>query len=120
MTTASFTHRTAIVDAHAHLYDGQANRYGIFARKDRGFETFVGDYSALPRTYLLDDYLRATSSRKVDGIIWHEFISEDPIKEVTWAQQLAAASEIPLALVGLLDFRDPDLPERKAGFYEAQ
>src|SRR5262249_61048919 len=34
MTTRSFTRRTAIVDAHAHLYDGGANRYGIFARKD--------------------------------------------------------------------------------------
>src|SRR5262249_41106611 len=79
------TCRTAIVDAHAHLYDGGANRYGIFARKDPGFEAFVGDYSALPRTYLLDGYLSATSSRKVDGLIWHEFISEDPIKEVTWA-----------------------------------
>src|SRR5262245_31744716 len=49
---------------------------------------------------------------EVDGLIWHEFISEDPIKEVTWAQQLAAASEVPIALVGLVDFRDPDLPER--------
>src|SRR5262249_38651223 len=107
--TPSFTHRTAIVDAHAHLYDGGANHYGIFARKDPGFEAFVGDYSALPRTYLLDDYLRATSSRKVDGLIWHEFISKDPIKEVTWAQRLAAASEVPIALVGLVDFRDPDL-----------
>ena len=53
--------------------------------------------------------LRATSSRKVDGLIWHEFISEDPIKEVTWAQQLAAASEVPIALVGLVDFRDMSL-----------
>jgi hypothetical protein len=25
---------------------------------------------------------------------------------------LAAASEVPMALVGLVDFRDPDLPER--------
>src|SRR6516225_8452697 len=107
MTTPSFTRRTAIVDAHAHLYDGGANRYGIFARKDPGFEAFVGDYSALPRTYLLDDYLRATSSRKVDGLIWHEFISEDPIKEVTWVQQLAVASEVPIALVGLVDCRAP-------------
>jgi predicted TIM-barrel fold metal-dependent hydrolase len=112
MTTPSFTRRTAIVDAHAHLYDGEANRYGIFSRKDPGFEAFDGDYSALPRTYLLDDYLQATSSRKIDGLIWHEFISEDPIKEVRWAQQLAEASEVPIALVGQVDFCDPDLPER--------
>jgi predicted TIM-barrel fold metal-dependent hydrolase len=34
MTTPSFARRTATVDAHAHLYDAGANRYGIFARKD--------------------------------------------------------------------------------------
>src|SRR5262249_31854569 len=31
-------------------------------REHPGFEAFVGDYSALPRTYLLDDYLRATNA----------------------------------------------------------
>jgi len=34
MTTPSFARRSAIVDAHAHLYDAGANRYGVFARKD--------------------------------------------------------------------------------------
>jgi predicted TIM-barrel fold metal-dependent hydrolase len=112
MTVASSIGVTAIVDAHVHLYDNRANRYGIFEREDPGFEAFVGDYSALPRTYPIDDYLHATSSRKIDGIIWHEFIAEDPIEEVRWAQQLATSSEVPMALVGLVDFRDPDLPER--------
>ena len=107
-----FGRGSAIIDAHAHLYDSWANRYGIFERRDPGFESFVGDYSSLPRTFLLKDYLRATRSRKIDGIIWHEFMSEDPIKEMTWAQELAAASDVPMALVGLVDFADPGLPER--------
>ena len=77
-----------------------------------GFESFVGDYSSLPRTFLLNDYLRVTESRKIDGIIWHEFMSEDSIKEMTWAQELAATSDVPMALVGLVDFADPGLPGR--------
>ena len=112
MTFAASTERTVIVDAHAHLYDGRANRYSIFEREDPVFAALVGDYSALPRSYTLDDYLRATISRNIGGIVWHEFMSDDPIKEVRWAQHLAAASEVPMALVGLVDFRDPDLPER--------
>jgi predicted TIM-barrel fold metal-dependent hydrolase len=102
----------AFVDAHAHLYDARVIPYGIFKHKDPVFETLVGDYFALPHTYLLDDYLRATASRQVEGIVWHEFISEDSLKEMAWVQKLTAASEVPMALVGLVDFADPALPKR--------
>lgn len=112
MTIPPLADGLAIIDAHAHLYDGRANHYGIFDRRDPGFESFVGDYSTLPRTFLLQDYLRATRSRKVEGIVWHEFMSQDPMKEVAWAQQLAATSDVPMALVGLVDFADQGLPER--------
>lgn len=112
MTIASSPNRPVIIDSHAHLYDSRVIRYGVFERKDPKFEALVGDYSALPRTYLLDDYLRATRSRTVEGIVWHEFISEDPLKEMAWAEELAAASDVPMALVGLVDFADPGLPQR--------
>jgi len=45
----------SIVDAHMHLYDSRAVRYGVFERRDPTFEALVGDYSGLPRTYGLDD-----------------------------------------------------------------
>ncbi len=50
--------KLAFVDAHAHLYDSRAVRYGIFDRRDPAFEPLVGDYSALPRTYLSTNTLR--------------------------------------------------------------
>jgi predicted TIM-barrel fold metal-dependent hydrolase len=112
MTSSHSRTRPAFVDAHAHLYDSRHIRYGIFERKDPIFEALVGNYSALPRTYLVDDYLRATSSRKVEGVVWHEFIAEDPLKEMAWAEKLAAASDVPMALVGPVDFADPGLPHR--------
>ncbi len=112
MTISHSPGKLAFVDAHAHLYDSGAIRYGIFDHKDPAFEALVGSYSALPRAYLLDTYIQATSSRKVEGIIWHEFISEDPLKEIAWAEKLAGASEVPMALVGLVDFADPVLPDR--------
>src|SRR5262249_41685639 len=105
-------HRLAFVDAHVHLYDSRVVPYAIFARRDAVFEALVGDYAALPRTFLLDDYLRATASRRPAGLIWHEFISDDALGEMAWAERLAAASSVPMALVGLVDFADPNLARR--------
>jgi predicted TIM-barrel fold metal-dependent hydrolase len=112
VTNANPPNKLAFVDAHAHLYDSRVVPYGIFSRKDAVFEALIGDYRALPRTFLLDDYLRATSSRQVEGIVWHEFISDDTLKEMAWAERLAAGSDVPTAFVGLVDFADPGLPRR--------
>ncbi|WP_119272337.1 amidohydrolase family protein [Taklimakanibacter deserti] len=104
--------RRAIVDAHAHLYDSRAVRYGIFEQRNPTFEALIGDYSALPRSHGLDDYLRATQSRAVKGLVWHEFIADDTLAEIAWAQRLVASAALPMALVGLVDFADPGLGRR--------
>ncbi|MDW6024197.1 amidohydrolase family protein [Mesorhizobium sp. BAC0120] len=107
-----------IVDAHMHLYDSHAVRYAVFEHRDPTFEALVGDYGALPRSYSLDDYLRATRSRNVSGLVWHEFIAEDSLEEIAWAQLLAASAPLPIALVGLVDFADPGLPRRLEAYRE--
>ena len=112
MGIVSSRSRRVVVDAHAHLYDSRFVRYGVFERKDPIFEALVGDYAALPRAYLLEDYLQATCSRKVEGIVWHEFIAEDPLEELQWAEKLASRSDVPIALVGLVDFAEPGLAHR--------
>ena len=101
-----------IVDAHVHLFDHTANRHEFLERRDETFATLIGDYAALPRTYLVDDYLRDSGSRRVEGIVWHEFLSEDPVREAQWGQALADASPIPQAVVALVEFHDPALEER--------
>jgi hypothetical protein len=40
------------------------------AVKDPVFAALVGDESGLPPAYLVDDYLQAATSRKVEGIVW--------------------------------------------------
>ena len=112
--------RRKIVDSHLHLYDSRAIRYGIFEHRDPIFEALVGDYGPLPRAYGLDDYLRATQSRDVSGLVWHEFIAEDRVAEMAWAQQLAASSPVPVALVGLVDFADPDLQQRLEAYRDVR
>lgn len=104
--------RRHVVDAHMHLYDDRENRYAHLERVDAMFEALIGDYSALPRRYLLDDYLADETGVEIDGIVWHEFMSADPVREVEWAQRLAERAPIPMAIVGLVDFLAPDLEAR--------
>jgi predicted TIM-barrel fold metal-dependent hydrolase len=101
-----------VVDAHVHLYDSGENRYEHLERVDVMFEALIGDYSTLPRRYQLDDYVADESGLQIDGIVWHEFMSADPQREVEWAQLLADTLPIPLATVGLLEFLAPDLEAR--------
>jgi predicted TIM-barrel fold metal-dependent hydrolase len=106
-----------IIDAHVHFYDVQQNRHAFLESVDAGYEAFVGNYDALPRRYLLSDYLADTRDYRVEGVVWHEFLSDDPWQEASWAQQRADASGVRHALVAMVDFLDPDL-ERKLDRYE--
>jgi predicted TIM-barrel fold metal-dependent hydrolase len=101
-----------IVDAHIHVYDSTANVHRFLDEVDPTFEALVGDYSALPRRYLIDDYLAAARSCDVRGIVCHEYLSEDAVGEMRWLQRQADASPIPCSIVALVDFLDPQLEPR--------
>jgi predicted TIM-barrel fold metal-dependent hydrolase len=99
-----------ILDCHQHFYDAGRFHYPVFATRSEGFEALVGDYSALPRIYLPDDYARDTSALNVVGTVWAEFISTNPTGETCWAQELANATGRPDGIIALVDFSSPDLP----------
>ncbi len=113
-----FSGKPRIVDAHVHLFDAGENRYEHLERVDAMFEALIGDYSTLPRRYLLEDYLADESGLAIDGIVWHEFMAADPLREVEWAQRLAGTLPIPMAIVGLVDFLAPDLEARLERYAE--
>lgn len=101
-----------IVDAHMHLYDSQENRYEHIEHVDTMLEALLGNYSALPKRYLFEDYVADLSDVAIDGIVWHEFIAIDPLREVKWSQRLAERLPVPMAIVELVDFSAPDLEAR--------
>jgi predicted TIM-barrel fold metal-dependent hydrolase len=101
-----------IVDAHFHFYDHGWNRHDFLEHVDETFQVLVGDYSDLPRKYLLDDYMAEAAGLDVVGLVWHEFLSSDPVREVLWAQRMADNLRIPMSIVGLVDFLAPDLEAR--------
>jgi predicted TIM-barrel fold metal-dependent hydrolase len=101
-----------VIDAHMHLYDGRENCYEHLEHTDAMMEALLGDYSALPRPYLLEDYVADLSDVEIDGIVWHEFIAVDSVREAEWAQRLAERLPVPMAIVELVDFLAPDLERR--------
>ncbi len=106
MTVAS---KRKIVDVHLHFYDHTQNRHEFLESEDKMFRALIGDYSSLPRRYGLENYLADASDVEIEGLVWNEFLSTDPVKEVRWAQSLADSAPIPMALVGLVDLVAPDL-----------
>lgn len=101
-----------VFDAHVHLFDCSANTHAFLEYEDPSFRSIAGDYSTLPRRYLIEDYLNDSASYQVEGIVWYEFLSADPIREAHWAQKLAARSPIRQPMVVLVDFLDPALEKR--------
>ena len=101
-----------IFDAHVHLFDCEANTYAFLDHEDRSFKSIAGDYSALPRSYLADDYLSHSAWCQMEGMVWYEFLSDDPVREAQWAQHLGDGSRLRQSMVVLVDFLDPALDER--------
>ncbi len=98
-----------IVDCHCHFLDAHQHTYPIFQQRSPGLEALVGDYSALPRCYLPDDYLRDANGFHVVKIVWAEFMSTDPSREVRWAENLSDEQAYPQGIIALVDFLSPDI-----------
>jgi predicted TIM-barrel fold metal-dependent hydrolase len=94
----------AIVDCHVHFVDVRSHRYPIFQQRSAALESVVGDYSALPRRYLPEDYLQEVGECNVVKTVWAEFMSDDPVKEASWAQALSNESGHPHGLIAQADF----------------
>ena len=101
-----------IFDAHVHLFECEANTYTFLEHEDRSFKSIAGDYSALPRRYLTDDYLNDSVSCQVEGMVWYEFLSADPVREAQWAEHVGEGFPHRQAMVVQVDFLDPALEER--------
>jgi predicted TIM-barrel fold metal-dependent hydrolase len=59
----------------------------------------VGNYSALPRRYLPEHYLKDISGLNVTKTVWAEFMSGDPICEARWAENLSGAAGHPHGII---------------------
>lgn len=99
----------AIIDCHLHFLDEQVHHYPVFQQRSPALESLVGDYSALPRCYLPEDYWKDTEGFHVVKTVCAEFISGSPMKEAQWAQDLSANRGHPSGVIALADFMSPDI-----------
>jgi predicted TIM-barrel fold metal-dependent hydrolase len=109
-----------IVDAHHHFWDPEQNYHPWLRDKPvPGFR--YGDYSALARRYLADEYLADARNYNVAGLVYveTEWNPADPVGEMAYVAGLRRATGLPSVAVAQawLDHDDAgSVIERLTGF----
>jgi len=89
-----------IIDAHQHFWDLEHNRYP-WLQDVPPISFRYGDYTALKRTYLPQDFRRDCGKHRVVKTVYveAEWDPHDPVGETRWVSALAAAHGMPNAIV---------------------
>jgi predicted TIM-barrel fold metal-dependent hydrolase len=103
-----------IVDAHHHLWDLGRNHYPWLVDQSHG--GFLGDYSALKRNYLPDDYRRDSAGLGVVAAVHVEAEMDrtHQVAETEWLHEIHAQTGMPNAVVGHVWLTDPECDEKLA------
>ena len=111
-----------IVDAHHHLWDlNNKNTKYSWLMVTEG-EAFFGDYAAIRKSYLLEDYITdAQNQNLIKSVhVQAEHDDDKPINETAWLQSLADnhSSKLPSAIVAFADFSKKNITEILDGHQE--
>jgi predicted TIM-barrel fold metal-dependent hydrolase len=89
-----------IVDAHQHFWDPVANNHP-WLKPDSNIPFRYGDYTAIKRRYLPDDYLLDAAGHQVRETVYveTEWDPETPIDETRYAMSLSERFSLPNAIV---------------------
>jgi predicted TIM-barrel fold metal-dependent hydrolase len=108
-----------IIDAHHHLWDLEHNYYPWLSdHPEPNF--FLGDYSALKRRFMPDDYRREAAGFTIVGTVHveAEWDRDDQVGETRWLAEVAAEHGMPNAVVGHVWLDDPEVEAKLAGHAE--
>jgi len=113
-----------IVDAHQHFWDLERN-YLPWLCDERPIPFRYGNYDALRRNYLPEDYLRDAANHHVVQTVYveTEWDPADPVGETRWLQEIIAATGFPHAIVAGARLDDPEVEAvlaRHAGFAQVR
>ena len=104
-----------IVDAHHHLWDlnNKDTKYSWLMVTEG--EAFFGDYAAIRKSYLLEDYLEDSKNQNIIKSVHVQAEHDDdkPVNETAWLQNLADthSSNLPNAIVAYADFSKNNISE---------
>ncbi len=100
-----------IVDAHHHFWDIERNNHP-WLREIPRIPFRYGDYSAICRNFLPDDYFRLAAPHRVVRTVYMEgeWDPRDPLGEPRWVHEIARETGFPSAMAGQvwLDRKDVD------------
>jgi len=104
-----------IVDAHHHLWDlNNADTKYSWLMVTEG-EAFFGDYAAIRKSYLIEDYLEDAKNQNIIKSVHVQAEHDDdkPVNETAWLQNLADthSSNLPNAIVAFADFSKNNVAE---------
>ena len=104
-----------IVDAHHHLWDlNNADTKYSWLMVTEG-EAFFGDYAAIRKSYLLEDYIEDAKNQNIIKSVHVQAEHDDdkPVNETAWLQNLAdtQSSKLPNAIVAFADFSKNNVSE---------
>jgi predicted TIM-barrel fold metal-dependent hydrolase len=104
-----------IVDAHHHLWDlnNEHTKYSWLMVTEG--EAFFGDYVAIRKNYLLEDYIKDAQNQNIIKSVHVQAEHDDdkPVNETAWLQSLADthSSKLPNAIVAFADFSKNNIVE---------
>lgn len=109
-----------LVDAHHHFWDLDRNDYPWLSHAPEP-HFFLGDYDAIRRNYLPDDYRRDAARHNVLATVHceAEWTRDDQVGETAWLTRLHEAEQVPDAIVAHAWFHTDNAAEviaRQAAF----
>lgn len=109
----------AIIDAHHHLWDLNNDLPWL---KGERIPFRYGDYSAICRDYLTQDYKADTAAWPIKGTVyveaeWNRALALD---EAQWVSNIAKETGIPSVMVAWCDFAAPNAAELLAGLSQKE
>jgi predicted TIM-barrel fold metal-dependent hydrolase len=98
-----------IIDPHHHLYDLKTGNYPWL--QGPMLKRVFGDYSAIRRDYLIDDFLADIRNQNVVKSVHLqvEYDHNDPVAETRWLQSVADRYGYPHGIVGFADLASPEV-----------
>jgi len=106
-----------IVDPHIHLWDLST---GLYPHFEKPSVSFIGDNTAIARSYLLPEFLEEGEGTVViEGAVHVEALPTDAFRELEVLQAVASGSPVPIGVIAGGDLTDPgfsDYLERCAAF----
>lgn len=101
-----------VVDAHHHLCDLQTHYYP-WLMDEPMWKRVLGDYSAIRRSYLIEDYLAEARPQHIVKSVHLQmgWDFRDPVGETRWIQSIADLHEFPHGIVGFARLEADDIEQ---------